>query len=283
MKSRPECNRTFEDSFTFCLIDGSVLSAPIAPNAILTIPEPRQTKPPPTEVLRPQEEVEREIPPTIASTEPPQKPQELVSTIAAPAPVFESSKVKALPAQSAPQSNRLPLIMIIGALLMFGFILFIIANRANSTNENAANINTATANRSNSSTAVSNPNQTSNAGTPSPSPSLIPVTNLEGTVWKGFLDKPEYDRTLEFKAGGKVIEKSGSGKSVAMGEGTNTGSWALQGNQLTMKFPRQYFGKDDYFHAYRVEATVEGDEIKGDVISERESSSKSVLIMKRVK
>ena len=31
MKSCPNCNRTFEDTFTFCLIDGSVLSAPMIP------------------------------------------------------------------------------------------------------------------------------------------------------------------------------------------------------------------------------------------------------------
>src|ERR1700752_760229 len=31
MKSCPTCNRTFEDTFTFCLIDGSVLGAPFEP------------------------------------------------------------------------------------------------------------------------------------------------------------------------------------------------------------------------------------------------------------
>lgn len=32
MKSCPTCNRTFEDTFTFCLIDGSILSAPFDPS-----------------------------------------------------------------------------------------------------------------------------------------------------------------------------------------------------------------------------------------------------------
>jgi hypothetical protein len=35
MKSCPTCNRTFEDTFTFCLIDGSILSAPYDPQATL--------------------------------------------------------------------------------------------------------------------------------------------------------------------------------------------------------------------------------------------------------
>lgn len=39
MKSCPTCNRTFEDTFTFCLIDGSILSAPFDPQATLVLPE----------------------------------------------------------------------------------------------------------------------------------------------------------------------------------------------------------------------------------------------------
>jgi hypothetical protein len=51
MKSCPTCNRTFEDTFTFCLVDGSILSAPFDPQTTQKMPEPRQTEPPPTEVL----------------------------------------------------------------------------------------------------------------------------------------------------------------------------------------------------------------------------------------
>ena len=99
MKSCPECNRTFEDTLTYCLIDGSILSAPFDPQATLIIPQARQTVPPPTELLRPQEETKQEIPPTVASPKPEQ--EDLVSTIAAPAPAFESSKVEAAPTQPA--------------------------------------------------------------------------------------------------------------------------------------------------------------------------------------
>src|SRR5205814_3355817 len=57
MKSCPTCNRTFEDTMSFCLADGSILSAPFDPNT------GRQhtgaaSKPPPTMIYRNGEEVE---------------------------------------------------------------------------------------------------------------------------------------------------------------------------------------------------------------------------------
>jgi hypothetical protein len=51
MKSCPICNRTFEDSFSFCLVDGAVLSAPYDPQATLALPHSQRTEPPPTEIL----------------------------------------------------------------------------------------------------------------------------------------------------------------------------------------------------------------------------------------
>jgi hypothetical protein len=106
MKSCPTCNRTFEDTLTYCLVDGSILSAPFDPHATLIIPAARQTEPPPTEIQRPREEIKQEIPLTIASPQPGQKPHEFVSTIAAPAPAFEPSKVEAAPTQSALKAKR---------------------------------------------------------------------------------------------------------------------------------------------------------------------------------
>lgn len=54
MKSCPTCNRTFEDTFTFCLVDGSILSAPFDPKATEQVSQPRDTTPPPTLVIPPQ-------------------------------------------------------------------------------------------------------------------------------------------------------------------------------------------------------------------------------------
>ncbi|MDQ3818828.1 MAG: hypothetical protein M3362_14285, partial [Acidobacteriota bacterium] len=39
MKRCPKCNRTFEDTLTYCLIDGSILSAPFDPQAAFIIPQ----------------------------------------------------------------------------------------------------------------------------------------------------------------------------------------------------------------------------------------------------
>lgn len=74
MKSCPICNRTFDDTFTFCLADGSLLSPPFDPKATLRVPAPRDTEPPPTEVMsadalprtQPAAGV-RDVPPTVRS------------------------------------------------------------------------------------------------------------------------------------------------------------------------------------------------------------------------
>ncbi len=146
MKSCPECNRTFEDSLTFCLIDGSILSAPFDPHATLVMPEPRQTEPQPAEVLT-FEEITQEISPTVSTPQHEQKSEGLASTIASPpAPEFESLQIKRSPAPPARKSNRLPLM--IGALATFfiiGVAVFILANnRTDSTRHNPINENAVT-------------------------------------------------------------------------------------------------------------------------------------------
>jgi hypothetical protein len=72
MKSCPACNRTFEDTFTFCLVDGSILSAPFDPQATRDIPKRRDTSPPPTEVMLPPNPPNSRdaLRPTIPSTQP---------------------------------------------------------------------------------------------------------------------------------------------------------------------------------------------------------------------
>ena len=52
MKSCPTCNRTYsDDSITFCLVDGSIHSAPYEPDVTQPIRVARLTNPPPTEIL----------------------------------------------------------------------------------------------------------------------------------------------------------------------------------------------------------------------------------------
>lgn len=73
MKACPICNRTFEDTFTFCLIDGSVLSAPFDPERNKSAPRPREGHAPQTEVMN-------------ASTVATPEVQPLQSTIRSPVP-----------------------------------------------------------------------------------------------------------------------------------------------------------------------------------------------------
>ncbi|MGZ5437092.1 MAG: PAN domain-containing protein [Pyrinomonadaceae bacterium] len=52
MKSCPTCNRTYpDDTLAFCLMDGSVLSAPHGAEQTLRIPQARTTNSPATEIL----------------------------------------------------------------------------------------------------------------------------------------------------------------------------------------------------------------------------------------
>jgi PAN domain-containing protein len=83
MKSCPSCQRTFDDTLTFCLIDGSVLSAPNDPNETPAVTTPHVTGPPPTAILNPTTNPGGPRPPqlsTIVSPQPlplysPPKPQ----------------------------------------------------------------------------------------------------------------------------------------------------------------------------------------------------------------
>lgn len=45
MKTCPTCQRTFEDTLTYCLVDGSILSAPFDPQATLALPQQNPTVP----------------------------------------------------------------------------------------------------------------------------------------------------------------------------------------------------------------------------------------------
>ncbi|MDT4895127.1 MAG: hypothetical protein QOH25_204 [Acidobacteriota bacterium] len=163
MKSCPTCNRTFEDTFTFCLADGSLLDAPFDAQATLAIPEPRQTEPPPTAVLRSQE-IRQEIPPTVASPEPTQPHREVV-TVASTATEFETvdapPRIKDHLAQPVRKSHRLSLtIGALATLLIIGVAFFILRNRTDSArqsplNENAAPVNTAAPDSANATNSAS--------------------------------------------------------------------------------------------------------------------------------
>lgn len=108
MKKCPTCNRTYpDDTLAFCLVDGSVLSAPYDPEQTQRMPAPRATNPPPTEVLRD---------PAPGGARPP-----LQSTIHAPAP----SVPPLYPANAHPtsrKSNLAPWLVAGAALLLLGIV-----------------------------------------------------------------------------------------------------------------------------------------------------------------
>jgi formylglycine-generating enzyme required for sulfatase activity len=73
MKRCPICDRTFDDTLTFCLVDGSVLSAPFDPHSIDHNAVRRDREPPPTQMVNPAaipgasgQQAYEELPPTRA-------------------------------------------------------------------------------------------------------------------------------------------------------------------------------------------------------------------------
>ena len=93
MKSCPDCNRTFEDTLTFCLVDGSILSAPFDPRATQHHPASRNTDPSPTEIMYP-------TPAAAHLTQPLQNANEPLppaQTVASPALIPSLQETAALP------------------------------------------------------------------------------------------------------------------------------------------------------------------------------------------
>src|SRR5437763_15240337 len=115
MKSCPTCNRTFEDTFTFCLIDGSILSAPFDPHATRQIPNARNTDPQ-TEVMPPSNYPNRDaLPPTIPSPQPEYTPPPISNPVPYPQqPQFSQGQ----DAVNKPQKRRPPIPWIIPIALV---------------------------------------------------------------------------------------------------------------------------------------------------------------------
>ncbi len=115
MKSCPACQRTFEDTFTFCLVDGSILSAPFDPKAAQSVSKDRTIMPSQTEVLPSSAHAnDVSLPPTVRSP--------LPSTIQAAFPQVYSSP-RSEP-QSVPKTWKRRILLILGVLLSI-FISFV--------------------------------------------------------------------------------------------------------------------------------------------------------------
>ncbi len=138
VKSCPICNRTYaDDAFTFCLVDGSILSPPYDPHQTQRIPTPQSTNSDITEVLPPASRL-----PDQAAT--------LHPTISSPQPTFLYSQ-KPSDRSQAKQDNKswyiirvgLLLVGILAVMITVGFILFGTDKAGdNQSNSNTQNDNT---------------------------------------------------------------------------------------------------------------------------------------------
>jgi serine/threonine protein kinase len=160
----------------------------------------------------------------------------------------------------------------IGIGLVIGYFIFNIAKRARSRTTNPVTTNMATTNTSIFSTPASNSNQASNvaAAVPSSSPSPITMTNLAGTEWTGKrLD--HFEETFKFMQNGKMEEIEPNDVSE--------GTWTIQGDKVLMSVTD--IDSDDLFsssnsnttraNSYKIEGTIQGDEMRGDFIFKNDS------------
>lgn len=144
MKKCPICSRTYADeSITFCLADGSLLSAPYDSPNTLRIPTPRNTDP--TEVLPFEKSKDNPLPLTVAAPTPP---------IHVPMP------------QGKPRKSRILIVMAIAASAVLGALgtwAWLGKGDKPSTNVVAApteNSNSIVTNRNNSRTSPTTPQKT---------------------------------------------------------------------------------------------------------------------------
>lgn len=157
MKSCPTCKRTFDDTLTFCLVDGSILSAPFDPQVTQHLPASNRIDTP-TEVIHeipnraslpPTKQKNTSALPTIISSQPVQPPQTIIQGVG-----------------RQHTSNRL--IWIVSsfiAVLTIGIIAVTLANRNLRPTENV-NINTNTTSNNNVQIAT-NTNSASKTGSAS--------------------------------------------------------------------------------------------------------------------
>jgi formylglycine-generating enzyme required for sulfatase activity len=116
MKKCPTCDRTFDDTMSFCLVDGSVLSAPFDPGATESVPASRNTDPGQTRILYPAQNTAEATQPGQKDIAPPSPPQTIASSVSTPSsqretalPVAdEHSAVEEAPSQSAMKTMMAP-------------------------------------------------------------------------------------------------------------------------------------------------------------------------------
>jgi Tetratricopeptide repeat len=147
MKSCPTCNRTFDDTMSFCLVDGSVLSAPYDPETGKVIAPQREPSPPRTEVMKAVPESE-----TLPALDEPAANNSLPPIVASPSPTTIQAPPPSLPARETHQTtpikkhstwtqSRLLFGLGIGIVVIGVFIIFKMQSRSPNINRQSVNIN----------------------------------------------------------------------------------------------------------------------------------------------
>ena len=161
MKSCTTCNRTFDDTMTFCLVDGSILSAPFNPHAKEVRPATLPSEPPETRLLNELEPARAAQ--TSANEQPPitvasdislpvttdiqsnrgsspfvAQPSPMKTIIApAPEPIIREPNVAALPRSEVLPGRRRSLYVVaalaVGAVVVAGLVWLVQRNRSRET------------------------------------------------------------------------------------------------------------------------------------------------------
>lgn len=118
MKSCPTCSQTYDDTLTYCLVDGSVLTSLHDPNITLQFPEPRKTEPPPTEILQP--DINQ-----AATTPSPSKQETIQSSL--PRPFIPEAKQSHLSGKQINKSGRIVTNIVFSFVVIVLVILLTIA------------------------------------------------------------------------------------------------------------------------------------------------------------
>lgn len=217
MKSCPTCKRTYsDDTISFCLIDGMVLSAPYDPHATQRLQINRDSKSQTTERLP-------------AGSED-QQPLKLKSTISASPTLYPAVERK----DPKPNAMRWLFIVAVGLVLMTTTTL-LIKNAFRKTSPASANKDIASSGTSNPSPFAA-PNQATASREPSPrsisdQSDKVPLSSvtpaapsLIGTSWKS-------------SSGSRIRFNSNNHFSGTNDEGNPmSGSWRQQGDRLHISF-----------------------------------------------
>ena len=250
MKKCPSCNRTYSDeTITFCLADGALLSAPYDPQATLHLPVGRPALP--STEMSPQAIPESLAPTKQATEDPDPRP-----TIASPAPPLLKPPQTPTPTTNQQGNpNRSAWIIVGSGIIIVVVVLLVLYIQPFSTNSNQ-NSNSqptnTTVNR-NANAVQSNAPITANSNISRTS--LPSVSGLEGTVWAVTITR----EGLEPSGGTLEILSRGKAKMTYKPQGkSQAGSWTLQGDQISIHFPENY-----QYAEKTLSLTIKGDEMTG--------------------